>query len=70
MSILLSAPFGLITELKGIVELLPNGHGEPPLSHSPALSVPPGWVPICKWEHREVVIWSFALPGALRKTLI
>lgn len=38
MSVSLPAISGFITEFKGIIELLPRGHGKPQSSHSLALS--------------------------------
>ena len=59
---------GLIIEFKGKGELLSNAHGTtivPFTCSECVLSL----VPICKWEPWEVMIWSLAVPGALRKTL-
>ena len=59
---------GLIIEFKGKGELLSNAHGTtivPFTCSECVLSL----VPVCRWEPWEVMIWSFAVPGALRKTL-
>ena len=59
---------GLIIEFKGKGELLSNAHGTtivPFTCSECVLSL----VPVCRWEPWEVMIWSLAVPGALRKTL-